>query len=468
MAISKSDISFVKSETITDTNTNGGRKSYIEILNRTKYNLFPRVTQPERVNGITRYRKEFVWNKNADNEEAFNVLAYLLFPSLAGDRFYMALGTQTDVQADIDDSYNWYGAGKLNSDIIAGSKQIQILFENNDYYIDNDLVIAISSAFLINQTIDSNVKPFDAVKYDNNQSKWIKQSAPSSDQEDQYPYGTYLGNNIVFTYHSDAHIEYVKTSNDEYKDEQLSGSGTGPYTGQNSGNLLHPPIKKNSITIKYTINGVSYEANDDENGNVSGNHISDGSINYETGSISITFDTTPDNTPTVDYTNRCYSWSGNVCTINLQDQIANDYNTSNTYCGICLSLGDIKTSLSDKQVISENGQFDESKVSLDNQGTVEDTWTLTFSDATHFSCSGTYEGNVGTGVITSNFSPTNPNTSKPYFTIDTSAWSGSFSNGDKVIFKTHPSAKAIWIKEVVPAGTDAYSNNGILMELYLE
>ena len=468
MAISRSDISFQKSQTITDTNTNGGRMSYIEIPNRTKYNLFPRVTKPERDSGITRYRKEFIWNKNADNETAFGVLAYLLFPSPANDRFYIAEGTQTDVQGDIDSSYKWYSGGKLNEDVTAGSKQIKILFENNDVYVDNDLTIAISSEFKINQSVDSNVKPFDPVKYDDTKSKWVKQSAPSEDQEDQYPYGTYLGNNIVFTYHADGHIEYVKTANDGYEDEQLSGSGTGPYTGQNGGKLLHPPIKKESVKVKYIIASLQYEASDDGNGNITGNHINNGTIDYETGSISITFDAEPDTVPTVDYYQRCYTWSGNVCTINLQDQLANNYDADNTYCGVCLSLGDIKPSLSDKQVVSSNGQFDESKVSLDNQGTVEDTWTLTFTDATHFTCSGTYEGNVGTGTVTSNFSPTNPNTSKPYFTIDASAWSGNFAQNDKVIFKTHPAAKPIWMKEVVPAGCAAYSNNGTLMELYIE
>ena len=466
MAISRSDISFVKSETITDSNTNGGRKSYIEIPNRTKYNLFPRVTKPERDNGITRYRKEFIWNKNADNESVFGAMIYLLFPSPANDRFYLALGTQTDVQGDIDDSYKWYSGGKLNADVTAGSQQIQILFESNDVYIDNDLYIAISSQFKTNQTIDDGVKSFDPVYY--NGSKWIKQSAPSPSQEDNYPYGTYLGNNVVFTYHSEGHIEYIKTANDKYENESLSGSGSGPYTGQDGGKLLHPPVKKETVTVKYAFGGIDYEATDDGNGNITGTNVSDGSINYETGEISITFSDTPDSTPTVDYYKRCYTWSGNVCSINLADQVANDYDADNTYCGVCLSLGDIKTSLSDVTVNSANGSFDESKVSLDNQGTVEDTWTLTFTDSSHFTCSGSLEGNIGTGTITSNFSPTNTNTSKPYFTIDSTAWSGSFEANDKVIFKTHPSAKGIWLKEVVPAGSDAYSNNGILMEVYIE
>ena len=165
MAISRSDVVFTKSETITDSNTNGGRKSYIEIPNRTKYNLFPRVTKPERDNGITRYRKEFIWNKNADNESVFGAMIYLLFPSPANDRFYLALGTQTDVQGDIDSSYKWYSGGKLNEDVTASSKQIKVLFENNDVYVDNDLTIAISSEFKINQSAQKAIQQIKDKKY---------------------------------------------------------------------------------------------------------------------------------------------------------------------------------------------------------------------------------------------------------------------------------------------------------------
>ncbi len=96
MGVSKEDIKYVKSATVTDTSANGGRKSYNTIPNRTKYNLFPRVTRAERLDGITRYRKQFIWNKNTSLETAGSVMAYLLFPSPADDMFYIAAGTQSD------------------------------------------------------------------------------------------------------------------------------------------------------------------------------------------------------------------------------------------------------------------------------------------------------------------------------------------------------------------------------------
>ncbi|MBF0568272.1 MAG: hypothetical protein HQK95_05330, partial [Nitrospirae bacterium] len=143
MAVAKSEIAWVKPANVTDTSANGGRKSYNAVPNRMKFNLFPRVTRPERMSGITRYRKEFLWNKNTSLETAFSVLAYLLLPSPAGDRFYVAAGTQVDAQGDIDSSYNWAGGGALNSAITAGAQVVSIMFKANDYYIDNAKTLVI-------------------------------------------------------------------------------------------------------------------------------------------------------------------------------------------------------------------------------------------------------------------------------------------------------------------------------------
>jgi hypothetical protein len=100
MAVSRTDLSFVKSATVSDGSANGGRMSNIAVQNRVKYNLFPRITRAEREVGVTRYRKEFLWNKNTSGDTAYGVLLYLIYPSPGGDRFRIASGTQLDTQAD--------------------------------------------------------------------------------------------------------------------------------------------------------------------------------------------------------------------------------------------------------------------------------------------------------------------------------------------------------------------------------
>ena len=158
-----------------------------------------------------------------------------------------------------------------------------------------------------------------------------------------------------------------------------------------------------------------------------------------------------------------------MLTVKTQEQVANNYVTTNTYCAVAISAGDVKTTVTDKVVVSgSGGTFDETKVTLTNLGTVEDTWTLTFTSSTNFTCAGLYEGAIGNGVISSVFSPTNTNTGQSYFTIPVNAWGGTFSSGNTVTFKSHPACFPLWLKEVVPAGTSPYSHNGVIVEVYVE
>jgi hypothetical protein len=75
MALTIDDNKHYRSEVVTDTSENGGRADFTkEIVDNVKYNLFPRVSYSERINGYTRFRKEFIANRNAENEVAYGVL----------------------------------------------------------------------------------------------------------------------------------------------------------------------------------------------------------------------------------------------------------------------------------------------------------------------------------------------------------------------------------------------------------
>ncbi len=356
------------------------------------------------------------------------------------------------------------GGGALNSAITAGGQSAAIMFESNDYAIDNNKTLVINSHFLTGQTIDTGVKSFEAVYY--NGTKWIRQDAPNADAEDVYPYGTYLGSNKVFSFNANGHDETLTTQNVSYADEVLY-VGTGSQTVFAGQATDHTPVKASTVSVKYTIGAQNYTATDNGSGAITGTSISSGTINYETGAVDITFSTAPANSTniTVDYTERCYVWSGNVCTIKTVEQFANNYTTANTYCALPVVIGDIKTSYSNK-TITGSGTFDETKIIFDNRGTVEDTFT--FTSATAFNCVGTLEGSIGTGAITSAFTPTNANVGQKYFQIPANAWGGTWATGNTLQIKTHPAAAPIWLKEVVPAGTGAYSENGTLMVVYVE
>lgn len=76
----------------------------------------------------------------------------------------------------------------------------------------------------------------------------------------------------------------------------LSGSGSGPYTA-----TLSTPVGLGRIVLTYDFASTEYTAYDNGAGLVEGTNISSGTINYETGAISITFTAAPDAAPEVDY-----------------------------------------------------------------------------------------------------------------------------------------------------------------------
>ncbi len=80
----------------------------------------------------------------------------------------------------------------------------------------------------------------------------------------------------------------------------FTGDGT---TKDFSGKVDLPPVNPlNSFVLHYTIGGTTYDATTDESGNITGTHITSGTINQD-GTYEIHFDTPPDDTTdvTADY-----------------------------------------------------------------------------------------------------------------------------------------------------------------------
>jgi hypothetical protein len=108
-----------------------------------------------------------------------------------------------------------------------------------------------------------------------------------------------------------------------------------------------------------------------------------------------------------------------------------------------------------------DGTYDDTTypVLLDNIGTVEETWTITFTNATDFGCVGDTVGAVSGGSTAGNFAPSNAAFSKPYFTLDNGGFAGTWASGDTIVFQSHPAAVPIWQKRVVPAACGSLSGN---------
>ncbi len=130
--------------------------------------------------------------------------------------------------------------------------------------------------------------------------------------------------------------------------------------------------------------------------------------------------------------------------------------TTGTVVAGVLELGTIAASHSTPVKTSPLGTFTDNIVNYD-LGACYDTITVTFSSATAFTVAGAAEGSLGAGTISTVFKPAH--WGSYYFEIPTSCWGGTWANGDTLVFITYPSAEAIWMKEVVPASTAAYSGN---------
>jgi hypothetical protein len=158
------------------------------------------------------------------------------------------------------------------------------------------------------------------------------------------------------------------------------------------------------------------------------------------------------------------SVSGSDVTITISGTLANGYTAGLTYVASTYYPGsDLVATVDNWAETTATGTYNESTypLGLDHIGTAEQTWTLTFTDATNFTVVGDTIGSVGSGTIGADFAPTNSAVSKPYFTLHSEGWGGTWALNNTIVFQTHPNAIPIWETRVVPASAASMAGNGI-------
>ena len=166
------------------------------------------------------------------------------------------------------------------------------------------------------------------------------------------------------------------------------------------------------------------------------------------------------------------SWNGNIATILTTTCFRSGYPASqDVLISAVIDFGNLVAS-SDNWSENGSGTYDETTypVEVNNVGTIEESWTLTFTSPTAFTVSGANTGAISGGTIGSDYSPVNTNvgTGDYYFTIRAAGWGGSWTLGDTITFQTHHAAEGFWAKEVVPAATASRTNNQMNLKLYAE
>lgn len=89
---------------------------------------------------------------------------------------------------------------------------------------------------------------------------------------------------------------------------------------------------------------------------------------------------------------------------------------------------------------------------VSNNGAATERWAVIFTSSTTFRLVGESVGQIATGDINSNFSPVNPATATPYFTIPATGWGSGWSNGNVLRLNTTGANAPAWAaRSVIPS-----------------
>jgi hypothetical protein len=128
MAIVGTELKYYQSKVVNDTTSNGGRISTTLITSGQSNTWWPNVTEAQLASGVTQYRKGFMRVDNANDDVGYNCRIGLWKPTPGSDALYLIKGTHTDTQNTVGSTL--YGAGTLDSSVLTGVSEIDVLVED--------------------------------------------------------------------------------------------------------------------------------------------------------------------------------------------------------------------------------------------------------------------------------------------------------------------------------------------------
>ncbi len=463
---SAADIKWFHAENSSYTSSGGGRMGTQEILRNVLDGIHTSPSYADMVSGITRYRKIFVHNQNSSDLPCREARRFPIMPTpAADDSQLMAYAGWRDTIADIDaDDLLLVGAGTLQTALSGGETSVALTMENVLAMFEPGGYLRLCDYFLTAQTIASGVDVADSVELI--AGTWQKVAIQDSYAD---PYGRYVGDNIVMTIESGMNDAFLQVKDTLVTDEDI-GNGDGADTSPALTTLSD--VTNGLMTaegyrpvITATCGGSERTVNVAADGTCSG-YCSAGTLNMTTGvwTVDITWTTAPDNSTDIEatYYRKPYAYSGNVATVELDEQVPYAFATADTYGAGCLKKDYIRAETESwVETVAGDGTYDETSYPLDleNVGPVDDDWTITIGAAGAIACSGTLTGALSAGNISGDYAPNNPLTSTPYFTLDKDGFADTWASGDTITFTTRPSQWAIWLRNDIGAGIAAQDEN---------
>ena len=114
--------------------------------------------------------------------------------------------------------------------------------------------------------------------------------------------------------------------------------------------------------------------------------------------------------------------------------------------------------------IGANFDIASNPIEVINEGTETERWAIVFSSATDFRLIGETFGQIASGTITTDFSPINPITNQPYFTIPAAGWGTGWQTGNVLRFNTIGARAPFWVMRTTTP-TPAASTDSALIQL---
>ena len=166
-------------------------------------------------------------------------------------------------------------------------------------------------------------------------------------------------------------------------------------------------------------------------------------------------------------------------TLQLAQPLYHDFPADDTWVASAVYLGDLQARVRDwasytvdpgdydgtGQVTNANYNLIAYPIAIDNRGSVPERWKIKFTSTTAFELYGEQRGLVATGSTVADFSPTNPQTGTPYFTIQADGWGAGWSVGNTVRFDTEAASAPLWLIRTVLPGQATVDDDQLKIEL---
>ena len=166
-------------------------------------------------------------------------------------------------------------------------------------------------------------------------------------------------------------------------------------------------------------------------------------------------------------------------TLQLAQPLYHDFPADDTWVASAVYLGDLRARVRNwVSYTVDPGDYDGTgqettanynliayPVAIDNRGSVPERWKIKFTSTTAFELYGEERGLVATGSTAVDFSPANPQTGTPYFTIQSDGWGSGWSVGNTTRFDTDAAAAALWMIRTVLPGQATVDDDQLKIEL---